>query len=150
MGRSTRAADIGMLSTRLLFGLQSELFRRCAQEGFDDLRPRHGAVAAYLDENGLRQTELTRLARRNKQTIGAIVDEMEKLGYVSRVPDPADRRAKLIMPTARGLRLMELSDTIIADIESKYAAKVGQKEYEQFRRTLSALTADPEPLEAAM
>ncbi|RKN29662.1 hypothetical protein [Micromonospora musae] len=61
--------DLGMLATRLLFGLQSELFRRGAEEGFDDLRPRHGAVLAHLDEDGLRQTDLTRLAGRNKQTI---------------------------------------------------------------------------------
>ncbi|MFC6018384.1 MarR family winged helix-turn-helix transcriptional regulator [Plantactinospora solaniradicis] len=144
MGRSTRTADLGVLAARLLFGLQSELFRRSAQEGFDDLRPRHGAVMAHLDENGLRQTDLTRLAGRNKQTIGTMIDELEKLGYVSRVPDPADRRAKLIVPTARGLRLAELSDRIVADIESRYAAKIGREAYQQFLQTLSAITADAE------
>ncbi|MBE1490828.1 MarR family winged helix-turn-helix transcriptional regulator [Plantactinospora soyae] len=144
MGRSTRAADLGVLATRLLFGLQSELFRRSAQEGFGDLRPRHGAVMAHLDENGLRQTDLTRLAGRNKQTIGTMIDELEKLGYVSRVPDPADRRAKLIVPTARGLRLAELSDRIIAEIEDRYAAKIGREAYEQFLQALSAITEDAE------
>ena len=133
-----------MLSTRLLLGLSSELFRRSAEAGFDDIRPRHGAVTAYLDENGLRQSDLTRLSRRNKQTIGAIIDELEKLGYVTRVPDPADRRAKLIMPTDRGLRLMRLSDGIVADIEQKYAAIVGQEAYDQFFQTLTAITADLE------
>src|ERR1700754_164431 len=89
MARSSRTADLGMLATRLLFGLQSELFRRSAEEGFGDLRPRHGAVTAYLDENGLRQNDLVRLSGRNKQTIGAILDELEEMGYVSRVTDPA-------------------------------------------------------------
>lgn len=131
-----------MLATRLLFGLQSELFRRSAEEGFDDIRPRHGAVTAYLDEDGLRQSDLTRLAGRNKQTIGTIVDELEALGYVERVPDPADRRAKLIMPTERGRRLMELSDRIVAGLEHEYAAKVGAQAYRQFVRTLSAITDD--------
>ena len=147
MVRSTRAADLGMLATRLLFGLQSELFKRSAEEGFDDIRPRHGAVTAYLDENGVRQTELTRLAGRNKQTIGAIVDELEKLGYVARVPDPADRRAKLIMPTERGLRLMALSDAIVADIERKYAARVGPEAYDQFFHTLTKITENVRPEE---
>jgi DNA-binding MarR family transcriptional regulator len=129
-----------MLATRLLFGLQSELFRRSAEEGFGDLRPRHGAVTAHLDEDGLRQGELTKLAGRNKQTIGAIIDELEVLGYVSRVPDPADRRAKLIMPTERGRRLMELSDRIVADLEREYEAKVGSEAYRQFLRTLAVIT----------
>ena len=147
MGRSGRTADLGMLATRLLFGLQSELFRRSAQEGFGDLRPRHGAVTAYLDENGLRQNDLVRLSGRNKQTIGAIIDELEDMGYVTRVTDPADRRAKLIMPTERGLRLMRVSDGIVADIERKYAAVVGREAYGQFIRTLSAITEDVVPQE---
>lgn len=145
MGRSTRTADLGMLATRLLFGLQSELFRRSAEEGFGDLRPRHGAVTAYLDENGLRQNDLVRLSGRNKQTIGAIIDELETMGYVSRVTDPADRRAKLIVPTERGLRLMQVSDGIVADIEKRYAAKVGRDAYAQFLRTLSVITEDAVP-----
>jgi DNA-binding MarR family transcriptional regulator len=143
MGRSARKAespDLGMLATRLLFGLQSELFRISAEHGFGDLRPQHGAVLAHLDEDGLRQNELTRLAGRNKQTIGAILDELEKLGYVERVPDPADRRAKLVMPTDRGLELMRLSDQIVADIENRYAKKVGRDDYEAFLRTLRAIT----------
>jgi DNA-binding MarR family transcriptional regulator len=143
MGRSARKTtepDLGVLAVRLMFGLQAELFRRSAAEGFDDLRPRHGAVTAYLDEDGLRQTDLTRLAGRNKQSVATIIDELEALGYVSRVPDPADRRAKLIMPTERGLRLMTVSDRIVADLEREYAAEVGDEAYTEFVSTLKALT----------
>jgi len=143
MGRSARKTaepDLGVLAVRLMFGLQAELFRRSAAEGFDDLRPRHGAVTAYLDEDGLRQADLTGLAGRNKQSIGTIVDELEELGYVTRVPDPADRRAKLIMPTERGRRLMAVSDRIVAELEREYAAEVGETAYAQFVSTLKALT----------
>ncbi|MCO8276735.1 MarR family transcriptional regulator [Actinoplanes sp. TRM 88003] len=140
MGRSARPADLGMLAARLLFGLQGELFRISAEHGFGDLRPQHGAVLAHLDEDGLRQNDLTRLAGRNKQTIGAILDELQKLGYVERVPDPADRRAKLIMPTERGLALMRLSDQIVAEIENRYSKIVGRDDYDTFLRTLRAIT----------
>ncbi|MEV4350125.1 MarR family transcriptional regulator [Actinoplanes sp. NPDC049596] len=140
MSRSTRPADLGMLATRLLFGLQSELFGRCAAEGFDDLRPRHGAVLAYLDEGGLRQNDFVRLSGRNKQTIATILDELQALGYVTRVPDPRDRRAKLIMPTPRGSALMALSDAIVRDIEAQYAEKVGRPAYQGFVATLAAIT----------
>ncbi|KUL28769.1 MarR family winged helix-turn-helix transcriptional regulator [Actinoplanes awajinensis] len=138
--RKTESPDLGMLAARLLFSLQSELFRRGAELGFGDLRPQYGAVLAYLDEEGSRQTELTRLAGRNKQTIGAILDELEKLGYVSRVPDPADRRARLIVPTARGREWMDLSDGIVADIERRHAAELGAATYAAFRETLQAIT----------
>src|SRR6266566_4159740 len=89
--RKLKTPDVGILAVRLLFGLQSELFARAAQHGFDDLRPRHGAVLAYLDEDGIRLGDLARIAGRNKQTIAAIVDELETLGYLYRATDPADR-----------------------------------------------------------
>ncbi|MBG0563747.1 MarR family winged helix-turn-helix transcriptional regulator [Actinoplanes aureus] len=143
--RKTESPDLGILAARLLFGLQADLFRRGAELGFGDLRPKHGAVLAYLDEDGLRQAELTRLAGRNKQTIGAILDELEKLGYVTRVPDPADRRSRLILPTERGRQWMELSDRIVADIERRHAEAVGAEEYAAFLRTLTAVTGAVRP-----
>ena len=139
--RKLKTPDVGILAVRLLFGLQSELFARAAQHGFDDLRPRHGAVLAYLDD-GIRLGDLARIAGRNKQTIAAIVDELEKLGYVYRATDPADRRAKLIMPTERGREVIQLSDDILADIESRYAEQLGQRRYAQFMRALRTITSN--------
>ncbi len=132
--------DLGILAVRLLFGVQSDLFRRAAQHGFDNLRPRHGAVLAYLDEDGIRLVDLARIAGRNKQTIAAIVDELEKLGYIYRATDAADRRAKLIMPTERGLEVMQLADDILADIEERYAEQLGQRRYAQFKQALRTVT----------
>ena len=140
--RKLKTPDVGILAVRLLFGVQSELFGRAAEHGFDDLRPRHGAVLAYLDEDGIRLGDLARIAGRNKQTIAAIVDELEKLGYVFRATDPADRRAKLIMPTERGREVIQLSDDILADIESRYAEQLGQRRYAQFMRALRTITGN--------
>ena len=133
--------DLGVLATRLLFSLQDELFQRLGEAGYDDLHPRHGAVLAFLDEDGVRATELARLSGRHKQIIGRLVDELEALGYVERLPDPADRRAKLIFPTERGLDQVLLSDQIVADIEARHAGEVGAKTYAQFRDVLRGVVA---------
>ena len=121
---------------------QAELFDRAARHGFADLRPRHGAVTAYLDEDGVRLVDLARLAGRNKQTIAAILDELEKLGYVYRATDPADRRAKLIMPTDRGRELMRISDEIVADIEARHEARLGRAAYTGFKAALQTVTTE--------
>ncbi len=128
--------DLGVLAAQLLFSLQHELFARLAGAGYDDLRPRHGAVLAYLDEDGVRATELARLSGRHKQIVGRLVDELEELGYVERRPDPADRRAKLIVPTKRGLEQMRRGDQIVADIEARHAKATGAKDYAEFRNVL--------------
>lgn len=143
MGRGARkltSPDLGVLAARLLFGLQAELFGRAGERGFDDLRPRHGAVLAYLDEEGVRLGDLARRAGRNKQTIAAILDELEALGYVYRAADPTDRRAKLILPTPRGRELVRVSDEIVADIERRHAAALGPARYADFLRDLRAIT----------
>jgi DNA-binding MarR family transcriptional regulator len=131
-----------MLAAQLLFAVQDELYRRLAAAGYRDLRPRHGVVIAYLDEQGSRATELAALSGRHKQIVGRIVDELEALGYVTRSPDPADRRAKLVVPTARGRDVMRLSDQVMADIGRRGAAAVGEDAYARFRATLRRLVDD--------
>ena len=75
----------------------------------------------------MRATELSRLSGQHKQVIGTVVDELEVLGYVVRHPDPADRRAKLICPTERGLDEMRVSDEIMAAIQARHARRLGKQ-----------------------
>lgn len=128
--------DLGVLASRLSDSIQVELFERLAEQGHPDLQPRHGVVLAFLDEDGIRATELGRLAGRHKQIVGRMVDELAELGYVERRPDPADRRAKLVVPTERGLDQMRLGDQIVADIERRHADAVGRKTYAEFRNVM--------------
>lgn len=126
--------DLGVLTSRLLFAVQAELFETLARQGHADLRPQHGAVMAYLDAEGSRATDLARRSGQHKQVVGKLIDELEALGYVERRPDPADRRAKLIVPTPRGLDQMTRSDAILAEIERRHAEAVGAEAYAEFKR----------------
>jgi DNA-binding MarR family transcriptional regulator len=126
--------DLGVLTSRLLFAIQAELFDTLARQGHADLRPQHGAVMAYLDAEGSRATDLARRSGQHKQVVGKLIDELESLGYVERRPDPADRRAKLIVPTTLGLDQMARSDAILAEIEQHYAQAVGSDAYTEFKR----------------
>ncbi|WP_327088631.1 MarR family transcriptional regulator [Nonomuraea sp. NBC_01738] len=129
--------DLGILTSRTLFAFQGELFGRLAEEeGMKKLRPRHGAVLAFLDEEGSRATDLSTQSGQHKQVIGTLVDELVELGYVERRPDPEDRRAKLIVPTELGLRHMRRSDEIVAEIEHRHAENVGAADYAAFKRVL--------------
>jgi DNA-binding MarR family transcriptional regulator len=134
-----RETGLGVLSARLLFAVQDELYSRLEEAGYGELTRLHGAVIAHLDEEGTRATELARRSGRQKQIIGRIVDELEDLGYVERRPEQVDRRAKLVVPTERGREVMRLSDEIILDIERRQAAALGGREYGAFKRTLRAV-----------
>jgi DNA-binding MarR family transcriptional regulator len=138
--RNKTNPDLGVLAGRLLFAVQNELFTGLAAKGFDDLHPRHGAVMAYLDPGGVRATELARLSGQHKQVIGTLVDELERLGYVERHPDPADRRAKLVCPTERGLDQMRAADKIMSTLQDRHARRLGRDAFAQFKATLMDVT----------
>ena len=133
--------DLGVLAIQLAASVQRELFARFADEGYGDLQSRHAGVLAYLDEDGVRATALARLSGTHKQVVGRLIDELEKLGYVERRPDPADRRAKLIVPTERGLAMLRRGDEIVAEIEARHASVLGGKSYAEFRDALRAVVA---------
>jgi DNA-binding MarR family transcriptional regulator len=130
--RRDAATDLGVLAARLLFSVQGELYQRLHQDGFTDISPRHGAVLAHLQPEGIRATELARLSGQHKQVIGKHVDELEGLGYVERRPDPDDRRAKLVVPTARGLREMATADAIAAEIAERNRRALGPETFDRF------------------
>lgn len=137
--------DLGVLAVRVLLAVQRELFARLAAAGHGDLRPRHGAVLAYLDEEGIRATDLAALSGRQKQVVGRLIDEMEGLGYVERRPDPSDRRAKLVVPTERGREAMRLADEITLELERRHARTAGSRSsYERVRRALRSIVLSME------
>ncbi|WP_203590297.1 MarR family transcriptional regulator [Streptomyces sp. SID13031] len=130
---TVKRMDLGILSGQLLFAVQRELFGKLAELGYDDLRPRHGAVLAYLEPAGVRATDVAWQSGQHKQVIGTMVDELEALGYVERRPDPADRRAKLICPTERGQAEQAAADKILAAMQERHARRLGRENYAAFK-----------------
>lgn len=138
-GHQAAEPDLGVLVARILFSVQRELFTALAEQGFDDIQPRAGAVLAYLRTDGIRAIELARASGQHKQVIGSLIDDLERLGYVERKPDPTDRRAKLIYPTERGLLQMEAAAAIMRTIEERHAKALGKQEYAAFKTALQRM-----------
>ncbi len=71
-----------------------------------------------LDRDGTRLTELAARAGITHQSMGELVAALVDSGYLRRVPDPGDRRARLVAPTARGVAAMTRARREVADIEA--------------------------------
>ncbi|MEU6203152.1 MarR family winged helix-turn-helix transcriptional regulator [Micromonospora musae] len=132
--------DLGILTGQLMRALQNELFETLAEQGHPDVRPRHGSVLAFLDAEGVRATDLAARTGQHKQIIGTIVDELVSLGYVRREPDPADRRAKRIVPTDHGLDEITKARAILATIEQRLEQTLGEQRFAAFREALQEVT----------
>lgn len=103
------------------------------------IRPSHSAVFGQLDEHGVRVTELARGANMTPQAMSELIDELERLGYVVREPDPSDRRAKLIMLTPLGREASRVGRATVASLERRIVEILGVRGHEQLRRMLLAL-----------
>jgi DNA-binding MarR family transcriptional regulator len=117
------------------------LHRRFAERGHPDIRPPHGNVMQFLDDEGTRVSVLSERAQMTKQSMAELVAHLERLGYVERVPDPADGRAKLVRATKRGRQLYAIAREVVAEIEADWTKRLGKAKMRQLRELLEELNA---------
>ncbi len=76
-----------------------------------------GLIVLHLLELGAEtQVELARLAHVEAQTMSRTVDRLERAGYVTRSPDPADRRRHMLSMTDAGHRMWQRTQGLEAQI----------------------------------
>jgi DNA-binding MarR family transcriptional regulator len=102
-------------------------------------KPKHSAVFAQISLEGSRLTELARKAGMTPQSMSELVDELVEMGYVVRRPDPADGRAKLIVPTKRGREAINAGRETIVGIEERISEILGERRHRELRRILATL-----------
>ena len=132
-------AVVGELIGEIQTGLVEDVHRRVRGAGFVDVRPSHDCVFGHLSPEGTRLRDIAASARMTPQAVGEHVDELERLGYVERAPDPVDRRAKLIRPTARGVAFMEASLNALREIEREWNDAVGARRLAQMSKALQEI-----------
>jgi DNA-binding MarR family transcriptional regulator len=117
------------------------LHRRFAERGHPEIRPVHGNVMQFLDDDGTRVSVLAERAQITKQSMAELVLHLERRGYVERVPDPSDRRAKLVRATTRGRQLYAIARDVVAEIEADWTKRLGKAKMRQLRALLEELNA---------
>jgi DNA-binding MarR family transcriptional regulator len=76
-----------------------------------------GLIVLHLLENGpVTQVELAGTARVEAQTMSRTVERLEREGYVSRHPDAADRRRRLVQRTPAGAEVFARAHLIEAEL----------------------------------
>ena len=131
-----RLLDVGLGT------FSEDLARRMAETPYNDIRITHGCVFGNIDPEGTRLTDLAERAFMTKQSVGEVVSDLEKRGYVERVPDPSDGRAKIIRLTERGEAAQKLGMRLIAEIEQEWAERFGAERIAALRDALEAVTAE--------
>jgi DNA-binding MarR family transcriptional regulator len=84
-------------------------------------------------------TDLAEQAGITKQTVGFLVDQLERAGYARRMPDPADARARLVQIAPRGEAAVAVARVAEAEVEAEWARQLGKQGASQLRRALTRL-----------
>jgi DNA-binding MarR family transcriptional regulator len=144
VGKPARIPLTGLFGVALDAMLEDfqELLR---QTEFNDIRPTHGCVFRFVKEDGMRLTTLADLAGMTKQSVGEVVDDLVERGYVQRIPDPEDKRAKLICLTERGEEAQGTGFGLFAEVEKKWIERYGAERVAQMRELLEEIAANEAP-----
>ena len=108
-------------------------------EGFANLGLAHLGIGQHIGDRGSRVTELAQLAQVTKPTVVYLVNELERHGYVERIPDPGDGRAKLVRLTPLGERAVDVARRTVAQVERDWAEAFGERDFERLRVLLRRL-----------
>lgn len=102
-------------------------------------------MAARIAPNGSRVSDLAEQARVTKQSAASLVEQLEKAGYVERVPDPTDGRARLVRLTPRLRRVADAADAEVERVLSEWADHIGQHRLDQLHEILRDLRGITDP-----
>ncbi|GAA3776396.1 MarR family winged helix-turn-helix transcriptional regulator [Streptomyces chiangmaiensis] len=125
--------------------LENRVFAALAEAGFDDFTPAQARVMQRIGPNGTRLTELAEQAQVTKQTAGFLVDQLERAGYVRRMPDPTDKRARLVCLAERALAAQPVAGAVVAEVEKEWEAHLGKRRMSQLRQALTLLREITDP-----
>jgi DNA-binding MarR family transcriptional regulator len=144
--RAWRDATLYRLLLRASQAERRDTLARLRQAGYTDVTHADTALLASLDTD---DTTISALARRcgiTRQAASQQLALLDRKGYVSREPDPADSRAILVRRTGKGQALLRDALEIVADIETGYAEHLGAQRVAELKALLADLLgyADPE------
>ena len=100
------------------------------------LRPSQIRLLSLTPVDGLRVTDLAERVGMTKQALGEFANDLERQGLLETVRDPADRRVRILRPTRRGRKAVELSEAVIAGLEAEWSERLGPRKWAQLRRLL--------------
>jgi DNA-binding MarR family transcriptional regulator len=129
------------LVLKLFRGFEQSLLEQLATHNITDVMPSHLNILRHLNNEGMMISQLAQDAALSKQLVGRIVKELAAKGYLKITDDQNDRRIKFVSYTKKGTSLIALAVEIVNDIELQYETALGKDGYDQFRNTLTQLSA---------
>lgn len=130
------ATAVLRLATQLVDGIQQGV----AERGFDDVRPVHGFAFARLSEPPTTAAQLADHLGITKQATSELVQHLVDHGYLTRAPDPDDRRARLLVLTERGHACTRAAEEAAAETVRRWEQQLSTAQRADLHTILGVIT----------
>lgn len=137
--------NIGLLCFIVQRAMEDRVLADLAAAGYDDVTIAQGRVLARVDAKGTRLSDLAERARVTRQTATFMVDQLERAGYVRRVPDPTDARARLVVFDERGLAAQRVARRTEAALQEEWTRHLGRRATARLHQLLTQLREITDP-----
>jgi DNA-binding MarR family transcriptional regulator len=135
---------VGALFRVVWLWVREQLYVGVVAAGFDDLNAAHVGLWRYPGPEGLRPSQLADRVGITKQSVNDLLGHLEGHGYLVRVPDSADGRARVIQLTAKGRRLEATIYASAGAAQLRIAEILGPRRFAQLHSSLELLTEELE------
>jgi DNA-binding MarR family transcriptional regulator len=120
--------------------VRDQLYAGVVAAGYDDLNAAHVGLWRYPGLEGLRPSRLADRRGITKQSVNDLLGYLEQHGYLLRVPDSVDGRARVIRLTPKGWRLQKTIYAEAASAQLRIEEILGPRRYAQLHGSLELLT----------
>lgn len=108
--------------------------------GYDDLTAAHVGLWRYPGLEGLRPSQLADRRGITKQSVNDLLGHLERRGYLLRVADSADGRARVIRLTSKGWRLQKTIYAQAGSAQLRIEEILGPRRFAHMHSSLEVLT----------
>lgn len=119
--------------------VREQIYSGVLSAGYDDLNPAHVALFRYPTLDRQRPSELAEQIQITRQSVNDLLGHLEQCGYLTRVADPDDGRARVVRLTAKGRKLEKTINNEAHEAELTIARWLGHSTFAQLRDGLEEL-----------
>ena len=138
-GSDTFSHHIGRLLQRAHRDYAQRAISKLRASGYADLAQFQAELLSEIATHGERISAIAKKLGMSKQAAGETVGQLEKMGFLTKIPDTTDSRATLVELTPQGQQFIEKVRGIKKELDRDYIAHLGDHDFDTLRKILEKL-----------
>jgi DNA-binding MarR family transcriptional regulator len=134
-----RPTRLSMLLPKLNTYFRRSLLTSLSGLGFRGLKPSFGQVLGMISREGRRIQYIASVTGVSKQAVAVTAADLEHAGYITREPDPDDRRQVILRLSPSGTQLLSESVAGVAALDASIRRMLSDEEYRLLDDTLAEI-----------